>query len=1318
MRHGRVLVSAGLLLPLAGAMVFVTTRAADPSVQPKFGAPTVSYPVGFAISPPLSHIKAFRASTRSAPAPEEFGEEYPRPIPASPGGAGGANHHPTAEEVLQTEALKTGNIIPQTTFSGVGFNGLYPPDPNIAVGPNHIVELVNTEIAVFSKTGSIYPGYPKQLNLLWTNLGGSCSTNDVGDPIVQYDKLADRFIVSQIGNRVAPFSECIAVSTTNDPTGSYYMYSYNFNSLDDYPKFGIWPTISNAAYLTSYASVLCAYDRSAMLIGATAAAVCFDIFGVFMPSDLDGSNPPLDGSPGYFMDFDTTSSLRLYKLAPNFAIPSNSSLDGPTEIPVATFDPTCGTFNGIPQPDSSPSLEALCDRLMYRLAYRNFGDHEAMVVNHSVTTGASVGVRWYEFRKTPASNSGDVALYQQGTFAPDSSYRWMGSIAMDQLGDMGLGYSLSSSTIYPSISYTGRTASDPLGSMNAENSLQLGSGSQTDSNARWGDYSSMRIDPSDDCLFWYVNEYYAATSDKNWSTAIGSFKFNGCNNPPGPDFGISASSSPRAFTVGSQATSQGMVTVAWLNGLNGPVQLTTDGACGGASGITCTLGSSSLTQAIPSTSLSVQIPSGTAPGSYPITVSGTSGSPSLSHSSIVGIAVVASPTATATQTGTATPTATATTTKTQTRTATPTATVTATTTATATPTPIPITMVGSTSTSITTVTVPAGVQNGDLLLAFYSYWSLATATAPSGWQVLHTATSTNSGVETVWYRFANNDAPGKTYAWSFGGSGPYAAGGMLAYRGVISSGFEDGFCINQGHNSTPTLCSFTTTSSNDSYVSFFATENANLVLPADLNGLVVQQYLNGQYFGVAAAAKSLGLAGVVSADAGSMNNGGWATIAFALKPIVASGATPTPTGTGVGASATTTATPMPGTIQKVGATSTTNTHLTVPSGVQNGDLLLAFFSYWSPATATAPNGWTLLHTSVASGSGTETVWYRYANNDSPGATYTWSFSGPGPYESGGMLAYRGVDPAALEDGNCITQGHTTVPTLCSFTTAFNNDEYVGLFATENTGLAMPGDLTTEALLQYSNGNYFGVAAGDKPLGAAGVIPFDTSSMNNGGWASIAFALKPAATGPPAPTPVPSGITFVNSSSSPSSTLTVPTGVQNGDLLLAFYSYWHFATATAPGGWTLLNTEPSGSSGVETVWYRFAGGDAPGSTYTWSFSGPGPYESGGILAYRGVTGAPFVDGSCLDQGNNANPTLCTFNTTSNNAMYVGFFCTENTGLALPADLTGRVIQQYTAGQYFGVAAADKALGTAGAAPADTGSMSSGGWETIVIGLKHQ
>jgi hypothetical protein len=245
-------------------------------------------------------------------------------------------------------------------------------------------------------------------------------------------------------------------------------------------------------------------------------------------------------------------------------------------------------------------------------------------------------------------------------------------------------------------------------------------------------------------------------------------------------------------------------------------------------------------------------------------------------------AATLTPTATATSTATATATATVTATATATRTATATATATATQTSTATltatptatPTPGPIAFIGSTTTTSTTMTVPAGVQSGDILLAFYS--------APSGWQLLQSETSTGSGVETVWYRFATgSDTPGTTYPWSFSGSTtPFEAGGMLAYRGVDPSVVPDGSCINQGSSAAPNLCSFTTTYGGDRYIGFFATGNTNLVLPGDLNGLVLDQYLSGSNFGVAAADKTLASAETVPADTGSMTSGGWATVAI------------------------------------------------------------------------------------------------------------------------------------------------------------------------------------------------------------------------------------------------------------------------------------------------------------------------------------------------------------------------------------------------------------------------------------------------------
>jgi len=201
------------------------------------------------------------------------------------------------------------------------------------------------------------------------------------------------------------------------------------------------------------------------------------------------------------------------------------------------------------------------------------------------------------------------------------------------------------------------------------------------------------------------------------------------------------------------------------------------------------------------------------------------------------------------------------------------------------------------------------------------------------------------------------------------------------------------------------------------------------------------------------------------------------------------------------------------------------------------------------------------------------------------------------------------------------------------------------------------------------------------------------------------------------TAAPASITFVGSTSTTSTRMTVPSNVQNGDLLLAFYSYWHTKSATPPSGWQLLQSSASSNSGIETVWYRFANGDAPGASYTWSFSGTA-YESGGMLAYRGVTSVSTEDGSCLASGYNGSPTLCSISDTSNNDTYVGFYCTENTGLALPGDLTRRILQQYVNGWYFGSAVGDKSLGAAGIVPADTGSMNSGGWETVVFALRHQ
>lgn len=577
MRVGKYIVAAATLL--AASAWLDMAQAGGPG-------PTVAPPTNSAVSAPLSamptdHSVQISQQPKLVPAP--------KPLPPRGVGPGGK---PVGDDVLQKGPGGPGHIKPKASFGGIGSNGYIPPDPNIAVGKavsgsGFIVQMVNAEIAVFDKTTHNVLQGPVSLSSFWTALGPPCSSSNSGDPVVQYDAAADRWVLTQLASLNQPYGECIAVSQTRDPTGAYYLSYFQIpnysNDLNDYPKFGVWPTATNSAYLATYnlfsgnnfiGAELCAYDRNALLNNAQAAQICFLVNndGNFLPVDLDGATPPSNGTPGYFLNFETTSSLRLYQLSPNFTNPGASTLTqvGP-DLAVAAFNEACSGGVCIPQPGHQ-QLDSLGDRLMYRLAYRVFPDHAAMVVNHSVVAGSSVGVRWYELRQ-PLSNgapTGPFALYQQGTYAPDPSYRWMGSAAMDGAGDIALGYSLSSGNLYPSIAFAGRLATDPLGTMGAETVLVQGNGAQTNY-SRWGDYTSLRIDPDDDTTFWYTNEYYTNNSPRNylWATAIGSFTLGGGGNPPPPpppsvDFNLSLSNS--SLTVPRGSSGSITVTITPLSG--------------------------------------------------------------------------------------------------------------------------------------------------------------------------------------------------------------------------------------------------------------------------------------------------------------------------------------------------------------------------------------------------------------------------------------------------------------------------------------------------------------------------------------------------------------------------------------------------------------------------------------------------------------------------------------------------------------------------------------------------------------------------------
>src|SRR2546421_2307209 len=265
---------------------------------------------------------------------------------------------------------------------------------------------------------------------------------------------------------------------------------------------------------------------------------------------------------------------------------------------------------------------------MYRLAYRNFGDHDALVFNHSVAAGSSVGLRWYELRSPLA---GAFTLYQQGTFAPDSTYRWMGSAAMDQAGDIAVGYSASSSSLFPAIRYTGRNPSDALGTMRTETSLLGGAGSQTGGLSRWGDYTALRIDPSDDCTFWYTNEYQPSNGSFNWATFIGTFKFSNCGGAPAPDFSVSASPASQTVVQGNPASYT--VTVTPSGSFNGSVSLSVSGLPSGAN---ATFNPNPINGSGTST-LTITTSASTPAGSYLRTITGTSGG--LTHSTTVTLVV-------------------------------------------------------------------------------------------------------------------------------------------------------------------------------------------------------------------------------------------------------------------------------------------------------------------------------------------------------------------------------------------------------------------------------------------------------------------------------------------------------------------------------------------------------------------------------------------------------------------------------------------------------------------------------------------------------
>ncbi|MEK6304147.1 MAG: HYR domain-containing protein [Acidobacteriota bacterium] len=551
--------------------------------------PVVAQAVDFAESVPVRDLpRPDRSISSAKPGPPEV---EPREVNEK-------NSEETRKEVSGIKgsfdgALQTAprsfapNVLPAAslTFEGVAFadgNNVAPPDTNGDVGPNHFVQTVNNRVGIWDKSGNLLVPFFKQSSL-FAPLGGLAATVDQGDPIVLYDRIADRWLISQFAFtalNAPPYHEAIAISKTGDPTGAYYLYDFILpgNEFPDYPKFGVWPDgyymatnqFTNGGPFNGAGAF--AFDRKKMILGdPTASLIYFSlnlsvpfasngIFGM-LPSDQDGLLPPPAGAPnvyGYFTadEFGDVQgdAVRLFNFHADYVTPASSTFTERAESPLvmSAFDPRNPNGRGdIEQPppagnNATDRLDSLSIDTMYRLQYFNRGGTESLVSNFTVNVSGvtpssaaayQAGFRYFELRK--AAPAAPYAIVEQATFAPapisgaTGSNRWMGSAAIDNQENLAVGFSISSTTIFPSLNYAGRAFNDAPNGLQGEVTLFAGVGVQRGTSNRWGDYSSMQIDPADDCSFWFTSEYYTTNNlTFNWRTRIAKFKFPTCTAPP------------------------------------------------------------------------------------------------------------------------------------------------------------------------------------------------------------------------------------------------------------------------------------------------------------------------------------------------------------------------------------------------------------------------------------------------------------------------------------------------------------------------------------------------------------------------------------------------------------------------------------------------------------------------------------------------------------------------------------------------------------------------------------------------------------------
>jgi hypothetical protein len=421
-------------------------------------------------------------------------------------------------------------------------------DANGAVGLTQYVQVVNAQYTIYDKSSGAVTAGPVAEDSLWSAFGGPCQTSNDGDGTVTYDQLANVWVLSHHAvPSGGPYLNCVAVSTSSDATGTYYLYAFALTlQWPDKPRIGVWPDayylsqdVLNPTTHSFVRSQACALERSAMLTGAFAYTICFQgsiSLPTFVVTTLDGPTPPPVGEQAFFWQLDQRpnlgkNNLNSFLFHVDWVTQTNSTFTGPVANAVPAYTDACNNFKPcVPQPGTTNLLQAWGDRLTGRVVYRNFGTYESVVMTHSVSRNSGSGVhaapRWYEYR-TPLT----PVIYQSGTLAPkDNIFRWVPAIAQDKYGDIAIGYNVSSSTVYPGISYSGRAPTDKINTLEAEINLVTGAGSQTGTNHNWSSFGSLTLDPVDDCTFWYTGQYYSTSSIGGWSTQIASFRFPSCTN--------------------------------------------------------------------------------------------------------------------------------------------------------------------------------------------------------------------------------------------------------------------------------------------------------------------------------------------------------------------------------------------------------------------------------------------------------------------------------------------------------------------------------------------------------------------------------------------------------------------------------------------------------------------------------------------------------------------------------------------------------------------------------------------------------------------